>query len=485
MNHIPWVAVCAITIATLCLIASAAIVVSSDGSVSEWGLQPHVVLGVLSSVATASLVVSLSTGVAITWWHAAHAGTEAHSLHSIWSYSPMGGGAYSMIRHGFKNMNKVAVASTLTALASIAYSPLLQRSSGVTSAGVSTEVPMNLHIVQNLTTNYTGYVDTDFYGNVGVPNDFSGLVQKWFGGNNTQAINQPGFVCDGTCIGSVPSAGMSYTCSNITTSIPLKQQTLNSSFYGFNTTYVRSLDENQNPIMLLTVNYIDGVDENCNANLITKTCNISAGTVDFPIKMANASILTNEKSLPIQNFVPHPYEGDSPDTLNGDSTGPLGGLVWFGINFFWAQDEIVYNNGTGFIDYTNGTMPIQYFDYSYTAPDNPQCSYRWLDPSPDILNAFSEILFWASIDAADVGEAPVTFQVLQTNDRLVYTAVYSYLVVASLMLAAAIVSVAATLYGWWHLDREVSMNPLETARAIREGMFEQKSGSEREMLRLT
>lgn len=67
LNHIPWVAICAITLATLCLIASAAIVVSSNGTVSNWGLQPHVVLGVLSSVATASLVISLSTGVAITW----------------------------------------------------------------------------------------------------------------------------------------------------------------------------------------------------------------------------------------------------------------------------------------------------------------------------------------------------------------------------------------------------------------------------------
>jgi hypothetical protein len=66
-KHIPWIAVIALIISTLCLFASAAIVVASHGNVSEWHLQPHVVLGVLSSVATASLVVSLSSGVAITW----------------------------------------------------------------------------------------------------------------------------------------------------------------------------------------------------------------------------------------------------------------------------------------------------------------------------------------------------------------------------------------------------------------------------------
>lgn len=66
-KHIPWIAVITLIVATLCLFASAAIVVASHGNVSEWHLQPHVVLGVLSSVATASLVISLSSGVAITW----------------------------------------------------------------------------------------------------------------------------------------------------------------------------------------------------------------------------------------------------------------------------------------------------------------------------------------------------------------------------------------------------------------------------------
>lgn len=67
MQHIPWIAVISLNISILCLFASIAIVLASHGSVSEWHVEPHVVLGVLSSVATASLVVSLSTGVAITW----------------------------------------------------------------------------------------------------------------------------------------------------------------------------------------------------------------------------------------------------------------------------------------------------------------------------------------------------------------------------------------------------------------------------------
>lgn len=395
----------------------------------------------------------------------------------------MGGGAYSMIRHGFKNMNKVAVASTLTAIAGIVYSPLLQRSSGITSANIGHDVPLNLHIVPLLPDKYTGSINDYFWGNVGVTNAFSGVVQQWYGSNNPSAINQKGFACDGTCIGCVPSAGISYTCTNTTTSVPLQQQTVADQFYGFFTNYTRALDADSNPILLLTVLFVDGVDENCNANLVTKNCAISAGTVDFPIKMTNTTILTNEKSVPISNFVPHPYDGDRPNATEGSSIGPLGGLAWLGYNFFWSVDQIIYDNTTGFTDLTNGTMAIQYYDYSYTAPANGSCPYRWFDPSPDILNAFNEILFWAAVDAANTTTTPKSFQVRQTNDRLVYTAVSSYLVVASVILAAAVVSVAYTLYGWWHLDREVSMNPLETARVIRAELFDLPIG-ERAISRL-
>lgn len=75
----------------------------------------------------------------------------------------------------------------------------------------------------------------------------------------------------------------------------------------------------------------------------------------------------------------------------------------------------------------------------------------------------------------------------QTNERFVCEVVYPFLIVAEVVLMAATVSVVTTLYGWWYLDREVSMNPLETARAIRAGMFDDaRPGAEsREWLRMS
>lgn len=377
----------------------------------------------------------------------------------------MGGGAYSMIRHGFKDMNKVAMASTLTAIAGLVYAPLLQRSSGIVTATVSKDVPLNMSIAPLLPVGWTGDVNSNFFGDVSAENQYSGIVQQWSTNNHPALLDQEGFACDGTCIGSVPSTGISYTCSNIKTSIPLYQLTEADNFYGFFTNYTRALDENSDPVLLLTVQLIDGVDDQCNANYITKTCTIQAGTVSYPIEITNTTITTNQKSAPITNFVPHPYSGDSPNATEATPFGPLGGLTWLGFNFLYTADQIAYTNTstTSFTDYTNGTMAIQYYDYSYTNPNAPDCSYRWFDPSPDILTAFEEVLFWASVEAGNETEM---FWVKESKERLVYTAVYSYLGVASVVLAAAVGSVAWTLWGWWRLEGEVSLNPLETARVI-------------------
>ncbi len=394
-----------------------------------------------------------------------------------------------MFRHGSRNMNKVAVGSTFTAIAGIVYRPLLQRSSGVTSASIGSNVPLNLNILSLIPDDWTGYNYGDFWGSIGVYDEFSGVVQQWYGNNNPPAISKPGFACDGTCTGFVPSTGISWTCTNFTSSVPLLQQGENSTFYGLSTNYTRGLDANSDPILLMSISYIDSVDENCNAELITRNCNISAGTVDFPVKIVNTTIFTNEKAMPVRNFRPHPYAGDRPDAPESSESGPLGGLAWLGYTFFWSTDQIIYSNDTGvtggFTDLTNGTMAVQYYDYSYQESPTSECSYRWFDPTNDILNAFSEVMFWTSVGAANSSTAPATFQVQQTNDRLVYTAVYSYLIVAEVVLLAAIVSVATTLYGWWHLDGAVSMNPLETARAISQGMFDRPNPESREFLTLS
>lgn len=56
-------------------------------------------------------------------------------------------------------------------------------------------------------------------------------------------------------------------------------------------------------------------------------------------------------------------------------------------------------------------MSVTYYDYDFQFLDsdppsfgqNASCNCPWFDPSLDILNPFSEILFWASADALNQG----------------------------------------------------------------------------------
>lgn len=114
-------------------------------------------------------------------------------------------------------------------------------------------------------------------------------------------------------------------------------------------------------------------------------------------------------------------------------------------------------------------MALQWFDYDYRSPDH-QCRFRWKDPTPKILDDLSKIPFAASMDAAQ-GSYEI-FNATQTIDTLVYISAYQYLAAGSIILFIAIVAVWSTLWGWWEIGRDVTLSPLETARALGVHLFQ-------------
>jgi hypothetical protein len=184
VRRAPWGAVSALFLAVICAAISVAIIVISNQQVATWRIQP-VMLGFLASLAAAMLVISLSTGVAITWWRSTldlHGATLAN-LASIWNYGPIGGSGASGAWFAGRNVNKVAVASVLTVIASIAYSPLLQIYSHFEAAPISTTASLNLAILSSLPDGYAGTVDYTSAGNITAYNKFALLLQNWYDGN--------------------------------------------------------------------------------------------------------------------------------------------------------------------------------------------------------------------------------------------------------------------------------------------------------------
>ncbi|PGH15651.1 hypothetical protein AJ79_02245 [Helicocarpus griseus UAMH5409] len=59
-----------------------------------------------------------------------------------------------------------------------------------------------------------------------------------------------------------------------------------------------------------------------------------------------------------------------------------------------------------------------------------------------------------------------TVTVVQTNSTLVFQSRYSYLAGALVVMLLAFLAVSTTYYGWWQLVRNMTLSPIEVARAF-------------------
>ena len=88
------------------------------------------------------------------------------------------------------------------------------------------------------------------------------------------------------------------------------------------------------------------------------------------------------------------------------------------------------------------------------------------DPTFDIMNDAREIVFQTALD---VGLSPGTtrqVEVQQLWDETVYSSQYLYLALAVAITLIATLCVFRISLGWWHLGREVSLSPIEVAKAF-------------------
>ena len=92
------------------------------------------------------------------------------------------------------------------------------------------------------------------------------------------------------------------------------------------------------------------------------------------------------------------------------------------------------------------------------------------DPMPIMLDALRDLAFRASVraakDNASLSDAAQDVPYTGTDERTVYVTDRRYLAAAAVISLVSVAAVAATLWGWWELGREVSGSPLEIAKAF-------------------
>lgn len=438
--------------------------------VVTWRLQPSVLLSLLSSVSTALLMVALYSGVTITWWRAAlhPCGTTLARLHHLWNHG--GGGGVSAAFLAGKHVNRVAVASVLLAIAHIMYPALLQRASQIKSLPLSSNITLSITQYQRFPVGLAGVVGPG-YDDASVPSIglFLQAIQDWYTSAELDTYEDPGYACNGTCQGYVPSPGLyidDITCDQKNTSVNIRDIATNGDFVFF-INFTRYDDDNGIPVLQMITKGLTDVSETCSGTIVTNNCAFKAATVNYPLTV-NGSILTRTKDAFVEP-IGDPYVdlGDLSTAALGSPAGPLGALQWFGEAYFLANATISYNGTTDtYQSENNGVAATQYMDTSSDIiTEGVNCGFQWNDPTGTIFGAFTDVLFRAAYYDAGYDQIQ-NFTVIQTVDTLTYQSVYLYLIIASAILLLALLSVSTTLYGWWEIGRRVSLSPLETAKAF-------------------
>jgi hypothetical protein len=87
----------------------------------------------------------------------------------------------------------------------------------------------------------------------------------------------------------------------------------------------------------------------------------------------------------------------------------------------------------------------------------------------DIINTMREIAFRTSIAAASKASLAGSTQSVPYNctaTQIVYVTNYSYLFIAVAISLLGVLAVISTFWGWWEDGREISVSPLEIAKAF-------------------
>jgi hypothetical protein len=471
----PWNALASVVTILACVIVSILIISISDKQpVESWKFQPAVLLAVVSSIANVAYAAALYRGIATTWWRDALHGTNLKRLHYIWGYGY--GGTFKFAPSLGMGAYKIGLATIVAALATLGSNPILQRSTHSQNQDILKNTTMLVDIPLQILDGFPGIVQYGVPANTLISPQFLAAIQSWYWQGPMSIQKRPGYYCNGTCEGYVSSPGIHYNCFETSTILDLTLPEANGEPL-FSITFDRfENSSNHQPILGMNALYASSVDASCNANISLSTCNISAAIVKRPIKIVNDTIILDLNKTTVLESMPTSMI-DSPTAAPSTPAGPLSALHWLAEYYFRSNATLGHNLTSGLYMYLpHGTLAHQFFDTNFTSHKAlSACGFQWIDPRLTILRAMGDVLFRAGIIQVFGAGITQNFTATETTPTLVFHSNYAYLAGAIILMLTALVALTFPLWGWWELGRDVSLSPLETAKAFGAPMLQQVS----------
>ncbi|KAF2471064.1 uncharacterized protein BDR25DRAFT_342830 [Lindgomyces ingoldianus] len=454
-----------------CILLTVITLITSDqDTVPSWRIRPSIILAFISGLYSIILGGLFGVGVAVTWWRSIQHGTTLKRLHYIQAAaSPKdfwGGFAAG------SSARKVASAAFIVFVVKLAVGPISQRATRTRTQSVARNIDMNIHIAKQISDGY--------YGTWGGFNRVD-IVQGMFLNLTMRTEPRKDYDCPskGTCETRIPAAGLNYGCTSVSETLNLlDDKSVNSTLFSID---MNMSEEFGQPMLFLTMKYLSSVDGSCLGTLTTDSCSIIPATIWYPITIQNSTLTLNHNDLLSERAVVSNYTTEADKHTNNLTapTGPLQGL-YLGLGTI-LKAEAFLNKSDGMSAYTPSLKPLRsaqwpdlFFDTTINANDSTSpayvrenCPLRWFSPRDSIIQSFFEFSFRSAYDlGGNADEHYQNFTAIFRSSELWFSTDYGWLAATVVTMVLGNAAAMSLLWGWWDLDRYVSLSSLETGRAF-------------------
>ncbi|KAK2778789.1 hypothetical protein CKAH01_11563 [Colletotrichum kahawae] len=374
-----------------------------------------------------------------------------------------------------------------------------------------------IRMIQQLPRGYSGIWDHDTKS-IGYPTEaFSDLTKRYFYYpgiilENRAAIGENLAFCDGTCAGWLRGAGFSISCDAVSiTELPNLHDAngaYNSSTEVFSSAIryseypdytVTSPGATASPVTQgiprsFTYDSVWKAETGCPSDteskkMVSQHCTLRPAIVDYPVVVINGTLSLDpnygywsDKTVSIETEEQMRDDVDPNMPVNitqGSST--FGGIASLLVRRFSSRVSMKIENG-GWKQEAEGLLAFELARYDRSML-NGSCALAFTDPVPWVFQAVRELMFRASADVPiddyqrrrsrfSLDEnyvLPGQKQRLQGEHRglsTIYVANHSYLYAAAAITFLTGLMITPLFYGFANLGRQVSLSPLEIAKAF-------------------
>ncbi|KAF2014965.1 hypothetical protein BU24DRAFT_410655 [Aaosphaeria arxii CBS 175.79] len=526
-DRFPWCGFFALLLVIALTGASAGLLLASDGSspdswkVGNDNAQPQVYISVFEMSMNILILFALWNGMVVRFWREMLHGTTLSAMHDIYESASLWPATKRIVRLQF---NLVAVACLL-AFASTLRGPLFQRSLTLLegqNSNVTDSIDIKIALFP-IPEYFQSLQRSSSPMHTDITPAFSQMLQSVNSGDPIPFVHPP--ACGERCNGTVKGFTFAASCTSTSrpldlSAVPTECKTCSTEQCFVNCAVLRRTELNHPVFSISHKTNITGAsteeqsleitslykqEGTCSGEVQIQTCSLTQVTGEYRVIIANGSISHSDPSsftsspemrlnrTLMVTFWPLAFESLFPSiAVNVTPTEDFSRLQY---QKCATSTQLDGSSSVRFC--TNGTEPQQSLSLNdptvlFSTPpqddtltqSDPLCSLSWRDPMPSMLSKMRSLAFRITLDmAASDGAvfAPTytsadldllrkdwnqTVAVTSSRTQAVYKTSPALVVLGIVLSFLGVAAVMPLYYGFWELGRQVSLNPLEIARAF-------------------